>query len=224
MAFHEALYARLSGRRSEEADCATGTGGRRVFRISAGAFAIRAAARPDRVQAGIRARSAAKAVHQPGRCLPTAACTTISAWRPRGSVTRPSLSATAAARSQAEEEPKTDWARHSYRVLNLIDNQVRSLRKRQVIESFKSERAQGRLLGHPHQHRGLSAERSAGLSVRADACARRDADAAEAHGRRSAGAADQLGLCGLRRRVAKACGSSAEAGDGLSLSRWRSLS
>jgi NTE family protein len=38
---------------------------------------------------------------------------------------------------QAEEEPRSDWARHSYRVLNLIDNQVRSLRKRQVIESFQ---------------------------------------------------------------------------------------
>ena len=25
-----------------------------------------------------------------------------------------------------EEEPKSDWARHSYRVLNLIDNQVRA--------------------------------------------------------------------------------------------------
>jgi NTE family protein len=35
-----------------------------------------------------------------------------------------------------EEEPKTDWAQHSYRVLNLIDNQVRALRKRQVVESF----------------------------------------------------------------------------------------
>jgi len=39
---------------------------------------------------------------------------------------------------QAEEEPKTDWARHSYRILDLIDNQVRSLRKRQVIDSFTS--------------------------------------------------------------------------------------
>jgi NTE family protein len=36
----------------------------------------------------------------------------------------------------AEEEPKADWARHSYRVLNIIDNQVRSLRKRQVIDSY----------------------------------------------------------------------------------------
>lgn len=39
---------------------------------------------------------------------------------------------------EAEEEPKTDWAQHSYRVLNLVDNQVRSLRKRQVIDSYKA--------------------------------------------------------------------------------------
>lgn len=37
-----------------------------------------------------------------------------------------------------EDEPKSDWARHAYRVLDLVDNQVRSLRKRQVIDSFKS--------------------------------------------------------------------------------------
>jgi NTE family protein len=39
---------------------------------------------------------------------------------------------------QPEEEPDEDWAQHSLRVLNLIDNQVRSLRKRQVIDAFKS--------------------------------------------------------------------------------------
>jgi NTE family protein len=38
---------------------------------------------------------------------------------------------------ESEEEPKNDWAQHSYRVLNLIDNQVRALRKRQVISSFQ---------------------------------------------------------------------------------------
>ena len=36
-----------------------------------------------------------------------------------------------------EPEPKKDWARHSYRILSIIDNQVRSLRKRQVIASFR---------------------------------------------------------------------------------------
>jgi NTE family protein len=35
-----------------------------------------------------------------------------------------------------EPEPKTDWARHSYRIFNLVDNQVRALRKRQVIGSY----------------------------------------------------------------------------------------
>ncbi len=36
----------------------------------------------------------------------------------------------------AEGEPSNNWASHSYRVLNLIDNQVRALRKRQVIGSY----------------------------------------------------------------------------------------
>lgn len=35
-----------------------------------------------------------------------------------------------------EAEPKRDWARHSYRIFEIIDNQVRSLRKRQVIDSY----------------------------------------------------------------------------------------
>jgi NTE family protein len=37
---------------------------------------------------------------------------------------------------EVEEEPKSDWARHSFRVLSLIDSQVRALRKRQVIGSY----------------------------------------------------------------------------------------
>jgi NTE family protein len=37
---------------------------------------------------------------------------------------------------EPEPEPKRDWGRHSYRVLNVIDNQVRSLRKRQLIDAF----------------------------------------------------------------------------------------
>lgn len=36
----------------------------------------------------------------------------------------------------AEEEPKSDWARHAVRVLDLVDNQVRSLRKRQILDSL----------------------------------------------------------------------------------------
>jgi NTE family protein len=36
----------------------------------------------------------------------------------------------------AEEAPKSDWARHAIRVNGVIDNQVRSLRKRQLISSY----------------------------------------------------------------------------------------
>jgi NTE family protein len=46
-----------------------------------------------------------------------------------------------------EADPKRDWARHTYRVLNLIDNQVRSLRKRQVIGSYVSGERQGTYWG-----------------------------------------------------------------------------
>lgn len=38
---------------------------------------------------------------------------------------------------EAEEDPHHDWARHSLRVLDVIDNQVRSLRKRQLIDAYE---------------------------------------------------------------------------------------
>ena len=37
----------------------------------------------------------------------------------------------------AESKPATDWALHSYRILNIIDNQVGSLRKRDLIRSYE---------------------------------------------------------------------------------------
>jgi len=46
-----------------------------------------------------------------------------------------------------EQAPHTDWARHALRVNELIDNQVRSLRARQVIDSFKSGLRQGAYWG-----------------------------------------------------------------------------
>jgi NTE family protein len=43
-----------------------------------------------------------------------------------------------------EPDPHRDWARHAFRILEIIDNQVRSLRVRQVIEQFRTgERAGG---------------------------------------------------------------------------------
>jgi NTE family protein len=40
---------------------------------------------------------------------------------------------------QPEEEPHTDWARHALRINDIIDNQVRSLRARQVVGAFTAK-------------------------------------------------------------------------------------
>jgi NTE family protein len=48
---------------------------------------------------------------------------------------------------QAEEGPKGDWARHALRVSEIIDNQVRSLRARQVIGAFEAGERQGTYWG-----------------------------------------------------------------------------
>jgi NTE family protein len=53
----------------------------------------------------------------------------------------------AGGKTQPEDEPGEDWARHSLRILNLVDNQVRSLRKRQVIAAFKDGTRQGAYWG-----------------------------------------------------------------------------
>jgi NTE family protein len=47
----------------------------------------------------------------------------------------------------ADPEPHTDWARHALRINELIDNQVRSLRKRQVIGSFQTGERKGTYWG-----------------------------------------------------------------------------
>ena len=46
-----------------------------------------------------------------------------------------------------DEDPASDWARHMVRVVKVIDNQVRVLRKRQVIEGFKRGDRSGVYLG-----------------------------------------------------------------------------
>ncbi len=47
----------------------------------------------------------------------------------------------------AEERPKGDWARQSYRILSVIDNQVRSLRKRALIDSYRQGAREGAYWG-----------------------------------------------------------------------------
>ena len=48
---------------------------------------------------------------------------------------------------QTEAEPKGDWARHALRINEIIDNQVRSLRKRQVMASFRAKTRSGAYWG-----------------------------------------------------------------------------
>jgi NTE family protein len=53
----------------------------------------------------------------------------------------------AGGKTQPAEEPAEDWGRHALRILDLIDNQVRSLRKRQVIEAFQRKEREGAYWG-----------------------------------------------------------------------------
>ncbi len=60
-----------------------------------------------------------------------------TAWKKYRTV----LVSDAGGKMQPEERPKSDWAQHSLRVLGVIDNQVRSLRKRQVIHAYRTDPA-----------------------------------------------------------------------------------
>jgi NTE family protein len=53
----------------------------------------------------------------------------------------------AGGKMQPEPEPETDWVRHAVRVLDIVDNQVRSLRKRQLIGSYREGLRQGAYWG-----------------------------------------------------------------------------
>jgi NTE family protein len=53
----------------------------------------------------------------------------------------------AGGRMAEEPDPDHDWGRHLFRVLSVIDNQVRSLRKRQCVEAFKAHERQGAYWG-----------------------------------------------------------------------------
>jgi NTE family protein len=53
----------------------------------------------------------------------------------------------AGAKIAPEEAPHTDWPRHAYRMLNIIDNQVRSLRKRGLIAAYQDNTRKGAFWG-----------------------------------------------------------------------------
>ena len=48
---------------------------------------------------------------------------------------------------EPEEVPHRDWARHAFRILDIVDNQVRSLRKRQVIAAYQQGERDGAYWG-----------------------------------------------------------------------------
>jgi NTE family protein len=66
-----------------------------------------------------------------------------TAWKGYDTV----LVSDAGGKMQPEPEPERDWARHVLRILEIIDNQVRSLRKRQVIESYRRGERKGAYWG-----------------------------------------------------------------------------
>ncbi len=53
----------------------------------------------------------------------------------------------AGAKMAAQPYPKIDWLRHLLRVLDVVDNQVRSLRKRELIDAFQVGRREGAYWG-----------------------------------------------------------------------------
>jgi NTE family protein len=53
----------------------------------------------------------------------------------------------AGGKMQPEAEPHANWAQHSLRINSLIDNQVRSLRKRQVVSAFQAKVREGAYWG-----------------------------------------------------------------------------
>ncbi len=58
-----------------------------------------------------------------------------TAWKSHANV----LVSDGGGKLQPEEDPHHDWARHSLRINSLIDNQVRSLRKRQLISAYQAK-------------------------------------------------------------------------------------
>jgi NTE family protein len=64
-------------------------------------------------------------------------------WKRYGTV----LVSDAGGKMQPEPEPERNWAEHMVRVLDVIDNQVRSLRKRQLMDSFTNGTRKGTYWG-----------------------------------------------------------------------------
>ena len=209
VALHETLYARLPRWRGEGLENSAGPRCCRFVGLSSGFVADGNATRPWRFHTQFRSRSATRTVYEHAYSSPMEACTTISDWRPLGSDIRPFWSAMAAARCRPRRNLKAIGRGIHMRVLDLVDNQVRSLRKRQVINSFKAkERADTARAPIGAFGRTLPIM---SLQIRCACPVARTLELAETPTRLKRlddelpGALDQLGLCGLRCGAAQAC-------------------
>jgi NTE family protein len=90
-----------------------------------------------------------------------------TAWKTCGTV----LVSDAGGQMAAEPDPDHDWGRHLFRVLGVIDNQVRSLRKRQCVDAFKAKERHGAYWGirsdvaDYHLHDALPAPHEATMAL-----------------------------------------------------------
>ena len=70
------------------------------------------------------------------------------------------------------DDPARDWARHTIRVMEIIDSQVRSLRRRQLLHAFRSNERRGVYWSIRTPHQEVLGSRKAGRSgrIRGGAC------------------------------------------------------
>jgi NTE family protein len=66
-----------------------------------------------------------------------------TAWKNYGTI----LVSDGGGRLAPDPEPKGDWAQHGLRVIDVVDNQVRALRKRQLIDSYVRQQRAGTYWG-----------------------------------------------------------------------------
>lgn len=75
-------------------------------------------------------------------------------WKRCGTV----LVSDGGAKLKPDAHQHDDWARHAYRVLDIIDDQVRSLRRRVLIESFRLKLGDGSGVGRNGAYWGIGTE------------------------------------------------------------------
>ena len=131
----------------------------------------------------------------------TAGSTTTWAWRPHGSVPHP-LGSGCRRLPRRRSHAASDWARHTLGCSFVIDNQVRSLRKRQVIQALKSDQRDGCISASaatsPTSPSTVLKGRATPKSPRTRRSTQPRLDEMP---RRRSGTVDQLGLHRVRRRA-----------------------